>query len=164
MNDLAIRILTAGRGKTHLFSIGQAGFVIKSKSGQLLAWDLYLSECGERIEGHAGFKRLLPKLLFPGEVVFDTVIASHHHFDHFDPDSIPEMTADPGTRLIAAYDCRELADQLHLGKQAITYAAPGDTVTAGDYTIHFINCDHGTLAPEAVGAVINVDGKKFCFT
>ena len=164
MNDLAIRILSAGQGKTHLFSVGQAGFVIKSKSGQTLAWDLYLSECGERIEGHTGFKRLLPKLLFPGEVTFDTVIASHHHFDHFDPDSIPEMTANSSTGLIAAYDCRELARQLVMEKRHITYVAPGDKVTTGDFTICFVNCDHGTLAPEAVGAVICVDGKKIYFT
>ena len=43
MNDFAIRVLTAPLGKTHLFSVGQAGFIIKSKSGQLLAIDLYLS-------------------------------------------------------------------------------------------------------------------------
>ena len=164
MNDLAIRILSAQQGRTHLFSIGQAGFILKSSSGQTLAWDLYLSECGERIEGHVGFKRLLPKLLYPEELILDVVVASHHHFDHFDPDSIPALTADKCTRLIAAHDCRELVEDQQMGKRPVTYVSPGDSVTAGDFTIHFVNCDHGTLAPLAVGAVICVDGKKFYFT
>ena len=83
MNDLAIRVLSAQMGKTHLFSVGQAGFIMKSAAGQTLAWDLYLSECGERFEGHVGFKRLLPKLLYPEELCFDVVVTSHFHFDHF---------------------------------------------------------------------------------
>ena len=93
MNDLAIRILSAQPGRTHLFSVGQAGFVLKSSSGQTLAWDLYLSECGERLEGNVGFKRLLPKLLLPEEISFDLVLASHFHFDHFDRDSMPALLA-----------------------------------------------------------------------
>ena len=50
MNDFALKVLTAPAGKTYIFSLGQAGFIIKSKSGQLLAIDLYLSDCVERIE------------------------------------------------------------------------------------------------------------------
>ena len=45
MKDFAIKVLTANLGKTYLFSTGQAGFIIKSKSGQLLGIDLYLSDC-----------------------------------------------------------------------------------------------------------------------
>ena len=163
MNDLAIRILSAQPGKTHLFSVGQAGFVLKSRSGQTLAWDLYLSECGERLEGHAGFKRLLPKLLYPEELVFDLVVASHFHFDHFDPDSIPALLSNGHTKLLAAADCAGLVKDLHLEQCSISYVRPGDVIQSGDFSIRFVNCDHGTLAPEAVGAVITVDGKKVFF-
>ena len=31
MNDFVISVLTAPLGKTHLFSVGQAGYIIKSK-------------------------------------------------------------------------------------------------------------------------------------
>ena len=68
MKDFALQVLTAPLGKTHLFSVGQAGFIIKSKSGQLLAIDLYLSDCVERVEGNVGFKRLLPKILNPDDL------------------------------------------------------------------------------------------------
>ena len=60
ISDFAVRVRTAETGKTHLFYIGQAGFIIKSLSGQLLVVDPYLSDCVERVEGHVGLKRLLP--------------------------------------------------------------------------------------------------------
>ena len=164
MKDFAIRVLTARQGITHLFSVGQAGFIIKSASGQLLAWDLYLSECGERLEGNMGFKRLLPRLLTPEELVFDVVVTSHFHFDHYDPDTVPLLLSNPQTRLLAAYDCQELTESAHLNQDRISFLSPGDTVTVGDFTVHSVNCDHGTLAPKAIGAVIQVDGKTFYFT
>ena len=164
MNDLAIRILTAQPGKTHLFSVGQAGFILKSAGGQMLAWDLYLSECGERMEGHVGFKRLLPKLLYPEELTFDLVLTSHFHFDHFDPDSVPALVSNGHTKLLAAADCAGLVKDLKLERCSIAYVRPGDQMTEGDFSIRFVNCDHGTLAPEAVGAVVTVDGKRIFFT
>lgn len=163
MNDLPLRILSAPVGKTRLFSVGQAGFVIRSRSGQLLAWDLYLSECGERIEGQIGFKRLLPQLLLPQELGFDVIIASHPHFDHFDMDAVPILMSCPKTRLFASVDCRKEADRLGMRHDRTEYVRPGDTFVCGDFTLHFINCDHGTGAPDAVGAVITVDGVNFFF-
>ena len=163
MTDLAIRILAAPQGKTHLFFIGQAGFVIKSASGQTLAWDLYLSDVGERLEGHDGFKRLLPKVLLPTELQYDVVVASHPHFDHFDPDAMPVMMSNPHSKLYASVDCRKLVEQRSMESRNITYMAPGETYTSGDFTLHFVSCDHGTLAPDAVGAVITVDDKNIFF-
>ena len=99
MNDTAIKILTAESGKTHLFFIGQAGYIIKSSSGQLLGFDLCLSECVERVEGHMGFKRLIPKILDPFELTLDCLIATHPHFDHFDMDAVPQMMSNHHTKL-----------------------------------------------------------------
>ena len=106
MNTFAVNILTAPLGQTHLFYVGQAGFILKSKSGQTLALDLYLSDCGERFEGHIGFKRLLPRMLNPQEVIFDYIIATHPHFDHYDVDSMPFLMSNPYTRLFASVDCK----------------------------------------------------------
>ena len=54
MLDFATKVLT--ETGTCLFSTGQAGYIVKSRSGQLLAIDLYLSHCVERLEGHKVFK------------------------------------------------------------------------------------------------------------
>ena len=160
MNDFAIDILTAPIGSTHLFYAGQAGFILKSKSGQTLAVDLYLSDCGERIEGHIGFKRLLPRILNPQEIAFDLIIATHPHFDHYDIDSMPFMMSHPRTKLFASVDCRKFTTPADLDQDRIIYVKPSDVCTAGDFKLHFINCDHGTLAPDAVGVIITVDDKR----
>ena len=89
MLDFATKVLTTPG--PCLFAAGQAGYIIKSSSGQLLAIDLYLSNCVERLEGHKGFKRLLPQILDPSTLTFDYIICTHPHLDHFDIDAVPEM-------------------------------------------------------------------------
>ena len=159
----AKKVADAERGETHLFSVGQAGFIVKSRSGQLLGLDLYLSSRVERIEGHVGFKRLLPKLMEPNELEFDVLIASHPHWDHFDADAMPTLMELQKTRLFASVDCENLVRQLRIPRERTAYIAPGETRIVGDFTLHFVNCDHGTGAPDAVGVVIEIDGKRIYF-
>ena len=159
MTDFFVKVLTAPLGKTYLFSVGQAGFIIKSASGQLLAIDLYLSDCVERIEGNAGFKRLLPKILSPYDLDFDAIIATHYHRDHFDIDAVPSLMANGRTKLYAAQDCRETVKQLEMSEKNITFVKPGLCCETGDFKICFVNCDHGEGAPQAVGVMVLVDGK-----
>ena len=158
MRDFATKVLTATG--TAIFSVGQAGFIIKSKSGQLIAIDLYLSNCVERIEGHKGYKRLLPQILNATELSFDAVICTHPHLDHFDMDAIPEMIS-KGAKLYCSVGCEKLVKQLQMdyyGEQ-ITYVKPRDKYVLGDFEITFVNCDHGAGAADAVGVVLKVDGK-----
>lgn len=158
MRDFVTKILTETR--TAIFSVGQAGFIIKSRSGQLIAIDLYLSNCVERIEGHRGYKRLLPQILDASELSFDAVICTHPHLDHFDMDAVPEMMS-KGAKLYCSVDCEKLVKQLQMEyySDRITYVKPGDKASIGDFEITFVNCDHGAGAPDAVGVVLKVDGK-----
>lgn len=158
MLDFATKVLTTPGPA--LFSVGQAGYIIKSSSGQLLAIDLYLSNCVERLEGHKGFKRLLPQILNPSTLTFDYIICTHPHLDHFDIDAVPEMVS-KGSKLFCSVDCEKLIHQLQMEyySSSITYVSPGDHHTVGDFDITFVNCDHGTGAPDAVGVVVKVDGK-----
>lgn len=129
MNDFAIKVLAAPLGKTHIFSIGQAGYVIKSKSGQLLGIDMYLSECVERVEGNMGFKRLLPRILAPFDLEFDVVITTHPHKDHFDIDAVPELLSNEHTQLLASAGCRALIKELEMTEKNVTYVRPGKRQT-----------------------------------
>lgn len=160
MRDFALKVLTAPLGKTHIFSVGQAGFILKSASGQLLGIDMYLTDCVERVEGHKGYKRLLPKILAPSDIEFDVVIATHFHKDHFDDDAIPQLLTNGNTKLYAANDCKDDVKRLGIEKEDITFVHPNEHYEHGDFAIDFVDCDHGTGAPFAVGAVITVDGKK----
>lgn len=158
MLDFATKILTTPG--PCLFATGQAGFIVKSKSGQLLVIDLYLSNCVERSEGHKGFKRLLPQTLSASDLEIDVVIVTHPHLDHYDIDTVPEMVS-KGSHLFCSVDCEKLNKQLMVDyyDDQITYVKPGDHYVVGDFDITFVNCDHGISAPDAVGVVVKVDGK-----
>lgn len=163
MNDFAIKVLTAKPGATHLFSVGQAGYIVKSKDGKLFGIDLYLSECVERIEGTIGFKRLLPRILDLFELEFDCIVATHPHVDHFDIDAIPQLMSNKKTMLFASVDCEKEVERLMMSNENITYVRQGDSYTCGDFSLDFINCDHGTGAPDAVGLILTVDNKRLLF-
>ena len=158
MLDFATKVLTTPG--TCLFATGQAGFIVKSSAGQLLAIDLYLSNCVERAEGHKGFKRLLPLILDASALTFDYIICTHPHLDHFDIDAVPEMVS-KRSKLFCSVGCEKLVKQMQMEyySPTITYVKPGDKVEAGDFDISFVNCDHGISAPDAVGVVVKVDGK-----
>lgn len=158
--DFITKVLTAKIGETHLFYVGQAGYIIKSASGQLLGIDMYLTNCVERVEGHMGFKRLLPQILLPQDIIFDCIIATHPHYDHFDMDAIPELMSNGKTKLYASVNCEREIKNLHMTNDRITYIKSGDRKVIGDFILEFVSCDHGNGAPDAVGVIITVDGKK----
>lgn len=164
VSGFALTVLNAKEEETHLFAVGQAGYILKSSSGQLLGVDLYLSECGERIEKDIGFKRLLPAIFKPSELIFDYIIATHAHFDHFDMDAIPDLMSNEKTQLYASVGCGQEIEKLDITSERIVYVQQGDTIEAGDYVLEFVSCDHGVAAPDAVGVVVEVDGKKIYIT
>lgn len=158
--DFAVKILTSRLGNTHLFFLGQAGFILKSADGQILGIDMYLSNCVERIEGHMGFKRLLPQILSPLDIEFDVIVTTHPHYDHFDMDAIPELMANKKTKLFASINCKKEIEKLQLINNRIKFVKSGDTFKEGDFTLEFVSCDHGMAAPDAVGVIITVNDKK----
>lgn len=157
MFDFASQIKQAPKGKTHLFAVGQAGFIIKNSCGKLLAIDPYLSDCVERVEGNDGYKRLLPKLLDPDEINLGILICTHFHRDHFDIDSVPKLMKNPETVLMCPNDCRDDVVNLEIKSNSVKYISPGIHVERDGFKITFINCDHGASAPDAVGVIIETD-------
>ncbi len=159
MTNLIKCVNDAQLGKIHIFSLGQAGFLIKNAKGNLLAIDPYLSDSVERVEGSVGFKRLLPKILNPNDISLDILICTHHHRDHFDIDSVP-MLMRQKTLLLCPSDCYEDVVDKHIKIDNVKFIAPGDIVEQGGFKIKFINCDHGDGAPMAVGVLIEADGVR----
>ena len=143
-----------------IYSVGQAGFIIKSKSGKLIGIDLYLSDCVRAVEGHDGFDRLLPKILRPSDLRFDVIIATHFHRDHFDVDSMAELMSTGSPELFCAYDCENDVDALGIDRNRVHFVKPLDIYDFKGITLEFVECDHGDGAPLAVGVIITVDGKR----
>ena len=147
--------------KTTLTFAGQAGFILESADGYRMGVDLYLSNCCER---YFGFKRLMPYLYDPLDLKLDTVVATHAHYDHFDPDSVPLLLRNGKTELVCAHDVKIEVDKLGLDERNITYLAIGDVYKNEQVTIKAMPCDHGTLAPDALGLLITMDGKRIYIT
>jgi L-ascorbate 6-phosphate lactonase len=159
MKSVKDSILNAPLGKTWLFWMGQAGFIIKSAEGRLLGIDLYLSECVEPVEGHVGYHRLMPQIVDPIELGLDVIIATHFHRDHFDIDAMPQMMANGKTQLFCAYDCQDDVENLKIDKKKVQYVRPGESYDFAEFHIDFVNSDHGAGAPLEAAPIITVDGK-----
>ena len=159
MKSAKERILSVSLGKTWLFWMGQAGFIIKSSEGKLLGIDLYLSECVEPVEGHVGYHRLMPQIVDPAELNLDVVIATHFHRDHFDIDAMPQLMANGKTQLFCAYDCKDDVENLNIDKQRVQYVKAGESYDFAGFHIDFIHSDHGAGAPLEAAPIVSVDGK-----
>lgn len=144
--------------KVAVFWAGQAGFIIKTPKNKLIALDLYLSDCCRR---YFGFKRIMPYLLEPHELKFDLVIASHGHYDHFDVDAIP-MLLDEDTKFLGAVDTKAECDRLGL-KDNLNFIKCTEEFVFDDIKIKGVPCDHGDLAPDALGLWIEVGNKSIYY-
>lgn len=160
MKEFADKVISAQYDGVCLFSVGQAGYILKSANAKLLGIDLYLSDYSEKDEGHIGFKRMLPKILGTKEIVFDYLICTHPHSDHFDYDSAYELMDNGKTLMFASLDCKKLVNALGIDESRVVYVKPGDSYEMSDFTLHFVNCDHGDGAPDAVGVIAEVEGKR----
>lgn len=155
-----IHALPVPQGGVGVIFLGQAGFLLKSPEGTLLAIDPYLSNCCER---YFGFKRLMPQLLLPGELEVEFVVASHAHYDHFDVDSMPILLSNSRTRLLTAADGVTECQRLGIPEEKYTVLRKNEKTQAGDFTILPVACDHGELAPDAMGLLISCAGKTLYF-
>jgi len=143
-------------GRFSMTFAGQAGFIFESGQGYRMGVDLYLSDCCLR---YFGFKRLMPYLYNPLEMNLDLLVATHAHYDHFDPDSVPLMLSGK-TQLVAAQDVRAEAERLGLESGRISYLAEGDVFENASVRIRALPCDHGEGTPDAIGLLIEADGKR----
>ena len=144
-------------GKVALYWLGQAGFLLKAATGKTVMVDPYFSNCCERF---FGFKRLMAPTLTPTELLPDVLLITHAHYDHLDIDSVPVLMATGQTQLWCARDVQEEAEKLGLPAERITYMGRGDTQANDWLTVTAVTCDHGELAPDAVGLLIQLDGKR----
>lgn len=158
MEQLAIQIMSASvkEGTVGIFFLGQAGFVLKTPAGELIAVDPYLSDCCER---YFGFKRLMPHILGADEVVFDYLVATHAHYDHFDPDSVPVLLGNGQTKFVGAKDTAAECERLGI-RNHLTFLSAGDKLSLGSVKLTAVHCDHGADTPFAIGLLFEIAGKR----
>lgn len=145
-------------GKVAIFWLGQAGFLLKTHQRHTVMIDPYFSDYVERLfpEMGQGFKRLTPPPCRAQEVEADVLLISHEHADHCDVDSLPLMIANGKTRVFTSQVvARQIAAQ-GLDPERVTAVPRGGSVAIlPECTLRAVDCDHGELAPEALGFLLD---------
>ena len=151
-----IRYLQVEPGSLAIFWLGQAGFVYKTPGGKVIYVDAYLSDCVHRMLSNEryGFKRIMPIPIAPESVDPDIVVCTHSHPDHFDYDAVPVFARNTKTHFVAAPDCRAEFEKLGVPRDRFTIIHAGETLDFGDLRLTGVYADHGDLAPDALGVIL----------
>jgi L-ascorbate 6-phosphate lactonase len=165
MTDLTERIrnIHPNPEQIALFWLGQAGFVLKSSSDTVLYIDAYLSHSVERIFGPQ-WKRLMPPPIKPEDVDCDWFISTHEHDDHLDVDSIPAISRNPKVHFAGPRECMTYYRSVNIPESRCLELYPGKQKEMGDFSLTTVFADHGDLAPDAVGLVIESAGIRIYHT
>lgn len=155
-----INSLKVDRGEIALFYLAQAGFYIKT-ADRAIVIDAYLSDAVERL---FNFKRMIPSVLKPEEIDADLYLSTHSHADHLDPDALPVIATNKKTFFIGSPDCEELYKQNNIPEDRYCILKLNEEWKGKEASIRSVYVDHGDLAPDAVGLLIDIDGIKIYHT
>ena len=163
MNHLATAIATreVPKGSLALYWLCQAGFAFKTSAGEIVYIDPYLSDAVERV---VGFKRMMASPLPAEEVAADLIICTHEHLDHMDVDALPALAVNPRVHFAGPIECMREFEKLKIAADRCHLLEEGNSLTLGAITVHAVYADHGELAPDALGVVLELDGVRVYHT
>lgn len=154
---LEIRDTLVEPGTLAIWYLAQAGFCIKTSAGTRVVIDPYLSDyCGREF----GFKRMIPAVIAPDELLADVLISTHSHGDHLDPDALEAFAAHEPTRFVGSLNCESLYVEHGVDPGRYTLLRPGDQTVVRDVTVRATYADHGELCPDAIGVTVAAEGLR----
>ena len=127
-------------GQLALWSLGQAGFVIKGGS-TIICIDPYLSDV---ITQQGGPARRFPPPLAPAALEnVQLVFTTHEHLDHTDPATLlPLLRASARASLVTSPQGREIALHAGIGEDRVRVPQVGQRVEIGDLAYTAIPAAH----------------------
>src|ERR1700680_1200836 len=149
------------QGCLAIYWLSQAGFVFKSPSGKVVYIDPYFSDVVER---RFGFKRMMACSIAAEEVDADLIICTHEHLDHMDTDALPVVAKNPKVRLAGPIECIKEFKQMGISEERCILLEEGSEIRLDGIRINVVFADHGELAPDAVGVVLEMDRVKVYHT
>lgn len=162
-----IKDLKVEKGSVALVWVGQAGFLLKTASGKIIAVDPYLSdyvyECEKETMG-LGYKRVTAPLFEPDEIHFDVLLASHEHGDHLDIPSIPQFLEYHYIRFLTNSQSIAAMKKNGIEDSRIEQIKIGDTVDFDDFQLRVTDCDHGPSTPGAMGFILDFGFTKIYYS
>jgi L-ascorbate 6-phosphate lactonase len=148
-------------GELAIYWLCQAGFAFKSSANKVVYIDPYFSDVVERV---VGFKRMMTSPILPEDTAPDLVVCTHEHLDHMDTDALPVLARNPQTIFCGPIECTKEFSKLGIPDQRCHLLEEGARLTLGGVEINAVYADHGDLAPDALGVVLNFDGIKVYHT
>ena len=163
MSKLAERItrLQVATDEVAVFSLGQAGFVFKTAGGQIIYVDPYLSDAAERLHG---FRRLMPSPIRPEEVTADVIISTHEHADHLDPEALPVIAGRTEALFVGTPTCLAEYEKIGIPSSRVATLKAGEELEFEGLRITAVPADHGDLAPDAIGVMLDLGGLSIYHT
>jgi L-ascorbate 6-phosphate lactonase len=151
-------------GQIALAWLGQSGYLIKAYPESYLIIDPYLTNYCEEQLGLL-FKRLMPPALELEELCqlpLTAYLITHHHQDHYDPNIIRALESSGVNTAVPFYTSPTTIQALiKSGVQPARCSAlaQGTQYNLSPYIFIGTFADHGDLAPDAVGILIEVNGR-----
>lgn len=147
-------------GKVSVFWLGQAGFALKLANGKTVAIDPYLSDYVHRSipEEGLGYKRLMAAPCTPEELDPDYLLISHEHGDHFDQDSFAAFFKSGKTQVYTNLTASKDMPALGVDMSRVHVLRKNEPVELDGFTLLPVDCNHGELAPEALGFILDFGG------
>lgn len=152
-------------GSVRIIWLGQAGFLIQTPSGYKIGIDPYFSDCVMRLipqEGQ-GFKRLSPPLCKAEDIVFDALLITHEHNDHFDVDSIADLMKNGHAQVYTNAPVVGQMKDMGLDMSRVHLMRKNIPFSLGECSVIPMDCDHGDLAPEALGLMLDFGFSRIYF-
>ena len=143
-----LRSLVVPRRSLFLLALGQAGFVLRLSDGAAATIDPYFSDAVETL---LGWRRLVPRVLTPGDLPPGLVLFTHEHLDHCDADALAEVAVSPRHDLAGPSSCLALLRDRGYAAERYTSLRPGFALTRGGISVRAVEAAH---TPGAVGLVL----------
>ncbi len=144
-----------------IYWLAQAGFVFKTPSGKIVYVDPYISDVVERL---AGFKRMIPCPIKAEEVIADLVVTTHEHPDHLDFDALPVIARNARTHFAGPAPCMVEFEKMGIPAARRHLLEEGKDLSVAGVRVTGVFADHGELAPQALGVVLELEGIKVYHT
>lgn len=148
-------------GSLGIFWLGQAGFILKTPMGKLIAIDPYLTDLCNRL---FGFKRIMPPLIMAGEMEVDYLFVSHEHADHFDTDALMELADNKCLQIFGPVECERIAKEMGVAPEQFFLLEEEKPLDFGEFTLLPVIADHGNLSSDALGFIFDFRFVKIYFS
>jgi L-ascorbate 6-phosphate lactonase len=140
--------------------LGQAGYEIRSRGGQVLLLDAYLSH---NVEEELGQVRAVEPPVSVEDAQADVLLATHWHPDHLDPDLCRSLRDRSRCAFVGPTSNSSRLAGWGVPVDRVHELDRGETIRVGDFRLTAGYARHdvrGWLAEDAISVVVEVDGVR----